>query len=46
MGSMSIDCRARMEIEAVEEVVRYLKGKKLRRPVPEAEYIMQKKNDK
>ena len=42
MGSMSIDCRARMEIESVEEAIRFLKGEKLERPVPESEYIIQK----
>jgi D-3-phosphoglycerate dehydrogenase / 2-oxoglutarate reductase len=42
MGSMSIDCRARMEIEATEEVVRFLTGKKLEGIVPEDEYIVQR----
>ena len=41
MGSMSIDCRSKMEIEAVEEVVRYANGVNLKRLVPEAEYIIQ-----
>ncbi len=41
MGSMSIDCRERMEIEAVEEVVRFVKGEKINRPVPETEYEIQ-----
>ena len=41
MGSMSIDCRSKMEIEAVEEVVRYANGVNLKRPVPETEYIIQ-----
>ncbi len=42
MGSMSIDCRTRMEIEATEEVVRFITGKKLEGLVPEDEYIVQK----
>ena len=43
MGSMSLDCRNRMEIEATEEVIRYLVGKPLLSPVPEEEYDLQKK---
>lgn len=42
MGSMSVDCRTRMEIEATEEVVRFLAGKGVQSPVPEAEYQLQK----
>jgi len=38
MGSMSVDCRARMEIEATDEVVRYLKGEKLLNEIPRDEY--------
>lgn len=38
MGSMSEDCRARMELESVEEVLRFLNGEPLRRIVPEFEY--------
>ena len=41
MGSMSIDCRTRMEIEATEEAVRLLTGKKLEREVPQEEYDVQ-----
>lgn len=41
MGSMSIDCRTRMEIEATEEVVRFLGGQPLRSPVPSDEYDVQ-----
>lgn len=41
MGSMSVDCRTRMEIEATEEVVRFLAGKGVQSPVPEAEYQLQ-----
>jgi D-3-phosphoglycerate dehydrogenase len=38
MGSMSNDCRARMEIEAVEDVIRFFRGESLRQPVPAEEY--------
>tara|TARA_Y100000588_G_scaffold181458_1_gene195218 strand:- start:1852 stop:2835 length:984 start_codon:yes stop_codon:yes gene_type:complete len=41
MGSMSVDCRSRMEIEATEEAVRFLEGKLLQREVPQSEYEMQ-----
>lgn len=41
MGSMSIDCRSRMEIEATEEILRFFKGKELKNPVPESEYKIQ-----
>lgn len=40
MGSMSRDCRLRMELEATEEVIRFLEGKPLRQPVPDNEYAM------
>lgn len=40
MGSMSQDCRLRMEIEATEEVIRYMEGKPLRQLVPDYEYEM------
>lgn len=43
MGSMSIDCRTKMEIEATEEVIRFLEGKLLKREVPEEEYDAQRK---
>lgn len=42
MGSMSIDCRTRMEIEATEEAVRYLTGRALEGEVPEEEYAAQR----
>jgi D-3-phosphoglycerate dehydrogenase / 2-oxoglutarate reductase len=42
MGSMSVDCRTRMEIEATEEAVRYLSGKALEGVVPEEEYDVQR----
>jgi len=38
MGSMSIDCRTRMEIEATSEAVRFLAGQALESEVPEDEY--------
>ena len=41
MGSMSIDCRARMEIEAAEEVVRFTMGESLESLVPVEEYDSQ-----
>jgi D-3-phosphoglycerate dehydrogenase / 2-oxoglutarate reductase len=42
MGSMSVDCRTRMEIEATEEAVRFLTGKSLEGEVPEEEYDVQR----
>ena len=42
MGSMSVDCRARMEIEATEEAVRFLTNKPLEGVVPEDEYMVQR----
>ena len=42
MGSMSVDCRTRMEIEATEEAVRFLSGEPLVNPVPEEEYEVQR----
>jgi len=41
MGSMSVDCRTRMEIEATEEAVRFLIGKRLEGRVPKEEYDVQ-----
>ena len=41
MGSMSVDCRSRMEIEATEEAVRFLTGKLLEGEVPQVEYDVQ-----
>ena len=41
MGSMSVDCRSQMEIEATEEVVRYFSDTNLKNIVPESEYTMQ-----
>jgi len=42
MGSMSFDCRTRMELEATEEAVRFLTGEPLEREVPKEEYNVQK----
>ena len=42
MGSMSVDCRTKMEIEATEEVVRFFSGKKQKEPVPIEEYNMRR----
>jgi D-3-phosphoglycerate dehydrogenase / 2-oxoglutarate reductase len=42
MGSMSIDCRTRMEIEATEEAVRFLIGEPLQGLVPDSEYALQR----
>ena len=38
MGSMTVDCRSRMEIEATEEVVRFVAGEALQSRVPAEEY--------
>ena len=38
MGSMSVDCRARMELEATEEAIRLISGDSLQSMVPVAEY--------
>jgi len=42
MGSMSVDCRTRMEIEATEEVVRLTTGAELKGGVPQSEYDVQR----
>jgi D-3-phosphoglycerate dehydrogenase len=41
MGSMSIDCRSQMEIEATQEVIRFFKGNPLQAVVPNNEYEIQ-----
>lgn len=46
MGSMSVDCRTQMEIEATEEVIRFVKGETLKSPVPEPEYEVQRQKRK
>ena len=38
MGSMSEDCRARMETEAVEEIVRFFSDEPFANPIPQEEY--------
>mgnify|MGYP003316379142 CR=1 FL=1 len=38
MGSMAIDCRTRMEIEATEEVIRFISEQPLESVVPAEEY--------
>jgi D-3-phosphoglycerate dehydrogenase / 2-oxoglutarate reductase len=43
MGSMSIDCRTRMEIESTEEAIRFLMSKDLESEVPQEEYDAQRK---
>jgi len=42
MGSMSVDCRTRMELEATEETVRFLTSQPLKGVVPEEEYAVQR----
>lgn len=42
MGSMSLDCRTRMEIEATEEAARFIIGKPLQSEVPEHEFKVQR----
>ena len=42
MGSMSIDCRIKMEIEATEEAIRFIKGETLISLVPQDEYSSKK----
>lgn len=41
MGSMSIDCRTRMEIEATQEALRFILGQPLKGAVPFDEYQVQ-----
>lgn len=41
MGSMSVDCRMRMELEAAENVLQYLRTGSPAQPVPESEYDLQ-----
>ena len=42
MGSMSTDCRVKMEVEATEEAIRYLTGMPLMGTVPKSEYENQR----
>jgi D-3-phosphoglycerate dehydrogenase len=44
MGSMSEDCRAGMEIQATEEIVRHFRGERLIQLVPESEYSLRFNN--
>jgi D-3-phosphoglycerate dehydrogenase len=44
MGSMSVDCRTQMEIEATEEVIRFLKNEPLMGLVPDAEFDNQERD--
>lgn len=41
MGSMSVDCRTRMEIESTEDTIRFFTGIKLENEVPKDEYDAQ-----
>ncbi len=43
MGSMSVDCRTKMEIEATEEALRFLNDEELKQKVPDSEYLLQEK---
>lgn len=45
MGSMSVDCRTRMEIEATQEAVRFVSGQPLLSPVPPEEYEVQRQTE-
>ena len=38
MGSMSVDCRARMEIDATSEVIRFFSGQPLQSAIPDFEF--------
>jgi len=42
IGSMSVDCRMRMEIESTKEAIRFLSGKPLKNEVPQEEYEVQR----
>ena len=42
IGSMTADCRARMEIEATQEAIRFLTGQPLTQEVPDEEYENQR----
>ena len=45
MGSISVDCRTRMEIEATQEAVRFVTGRPLLSPVPPEEYEVQRQTE-
>ena len=42
IGSASRECRAKMELESVQEIIRFFSNQELLSPVPEAEYLLQK----
>ena len=42
MGSMTVDCRVKMEVEATDEVIRFVKGDALESMVPQEEYDVQR----
>jgi D-3-phosphoglycerate dehydrogenase / 2-oxoglutarate reductase len=42
MGSMSVDCRTRMEIDSTKEAIHFLAGKSLENEVPQEEYDAQR----
>jgi len=46
MGSMTVDCRSAMEIEATNEAIRFIKGEDLLSEVPDDEYKVQSFFDK
>jgi len=46
MGSMSVDCRSSMEIQATQEVQRFLAGNELKSRVPNEEYEIQRQKVK
>lgn len=45
MGSSTIDCRMRMEIEATNEALGFILHSKQLQPVPEAEYLLRLQED-
>jgi D-3-phosphoglycerate dehydrogenase len=45
MGSMTEDCRTRMEIEATEEAVRFILNSEQKQAVPEFEYDIRIENN-
>lgn len=42
IGSASRECRAKMELESVQDIIRFFSNQELLSPVPEAEYLLQK----
>jgi len=42
IGSASRECRAKMELESVQEIIRFFSNQELLSPVPETEYLLQK----